>query len=363
MVRSLVRRLLGRPQNNGPAAPALELPPEDSRARARAMVMGLQDEICAGLESLDGEGTFVEESWERPEGGGGRSRVMREGRVFEQGGVNFSEVQGQELPPSILKQRPEAKGHPWFATGTSMVLHPRNPYIPTVHLNYRYFEAGPVWWFGGGADLTPYYPFLEDARHFHRTHQAACDSVHPDLHKVFKPWCDEYFFLKHRGETRGVGGIFYDYQDSSGVLYKGQDPSGPAAGVSAQLGARPLGWEQLFALGQANGRAFLPSYAPIVEKRHPMAYGDRERQFQLYRRGRYVEFNLVWDRGTIFGLQTNGRTESILMSLPPLVRWEYGFKAEAGSREALLTELFTKPQDWLGDASLEDRCRPHGAIN
>jgi coproporphyrinogen III oxidase len=220
-----------------------------------------------------------------------------------------------------------------------------------------------VWWFGGGADLTPYYPFLEDARHFHRTHQAACDSVHPDLHKVFKPWCDEYFFLKHRGETRGVGGIFYDYQDSSGVLYKGQDPSGPAAGVSAQLGARPLGWEQLFALGQANGRAFLPSYAPIVEKRHPMAYGDRERQFQLYRRGRYVEFNLVWDRGTIFGLQTNGRTESILMSLPPLVRWEYGYKAEAGSREALLTELFTKPQDWLGDASLEDRCRPHGAIN
>jgi coproporphyrinogen III oxidase len=236
MVRSLVRRLLGRPQDNGSAGGALELPPEDSRRRARAMVMGLQDEICAGLESLDGEGTFVEESWERPEGGGGRSRVMREGRVFEQGGVNFSEVQGQELPPSILKQRPEAKGHPWFATGTSMVLHPRNPYIPTVHLNYRYFEAGPVWWFGGGADLTPYYPFLEDARHFHRTHQAACDSIHPDLHKVFKPWCDEYFFLKHRGETRGVGGIFYDYQDSSGVLYKGQDPS---AGSNSSPWGRP----------------------------------------------------------------------------------------------------------------------------
>jgi coproporphyrinogen III oxidase len=327
------------------------------------MVMGLQDEICAGLEALDGEGRFAEESWVRPEGGGGRSRVMREGRIFEQGGVNFSEVQGEELPPSILKQRPEANGHPWFATGTSMVLHPRNPYIPTVHLNYRYFEAGPVWWFGGGADLTPYYPFLEDARHFHRTHQAACDSVHPDLHKVFKPWCDEYFFLKHRGETRGVGGIFYDYQDANGTLYKGQDPAGSAAQVSARLGARPLSWEQLFSLGQANGRAFLPSYAPIVEKRHPMAYGDREREFQLYRRGRYVEFNLVWDRGTIFGLQTNGRTESILMSLPPLVRWEYGFTAEAGSREALLTELFTKPQDWLGDSTLDDRCRPHGAIN
>tara|TARA_B100001094_G_scaffold324493_1_gene377174 strand:+ start:887 stop:1525 length:639 start_codon:yes stop_codon:yes gene_type:complete len=212
MVRSLIRRVLGR-QKSGQALPSLELPPENSRDRARAMVMGLQDEICAGLETLDGEGRFVEESWERPEGGGGRSRVMREGRVFEQGGVNFSEVQGQELPPSILKQRPEAKGHPWFATGTSMVLHPRNPFIPTVHLNYRYFEAGPVWWFGGGADLTPYYPFLDDARHFHRTHQAACDSIHPDLHKVFKPWCDEYFFLKHRSETRGVGGIFYDYQN------------------------------------------------------------------------------------------------------------------------------------------------------
>jgi len=362
MVRSLIRRVLGR-QDVGVSNSTLELPPSDSRDRARAMVMGLQDEICAGLEALDGEGRFAEESWIRPEGGGGRSRVMREGRVFEQGGVNFSEVQGEELPPSILKQRPEAKGHPWFATGTSMVLHPRNPYIPTVHLNYRYFEAGPVWWFGGGADLTPYYPFLEDARHFHRTHQAACDSVHQDLHKVFKPWCDEYFFLKHRGETRGVGGIFYDYQDANGTLYKGQDPAGPAAQVSARLGARPLSWEQLFSLGQANGRAFLPSYAPIVEKRHPMAYGDREREFQLYRRGRYVEFNLVWDRGTIFGLQTNGRTESILMSLPPLVRWEYGYTAEAGSREALLTELFTKPQDWLGDSTLEDRCRPHGAIN
>ena len=362
MVRSLVRRVLGR-QDCGSSQPALELPPSDSRARARAMVMGLQDEICAGLEQLDGEGRFVEESWERPEGGGGRSRVMREGRVFEQGGVNFSEVQGEQLPPSILKQRPEAKGHPWFATGTSMVLHPRNPYIPTVHLNYRYFEAGPVWWFGGGADLTPYYPFLEDARHFHRTHQQACDSVHPDLHKVFKPWCDEYFFLKHRSETRGVGGIFYDYQDSTEVLYKGQDPQGPAAQVSAGLGPRPLGWEQLFALGLANGRAFLPAYTPIVEKRHSTAYGEREREFQLYRRGRYVEFNLVWDRGTIFGLQTNGRTESILMSLPPLVRWEYGYAAEPGSREALLTELFTKPQDWLGDSSLEERCRPHGAIN
>ena len=251
MVRSLLQRVLGRsgsPTSGAPQA-ALGAPPADSRERARSMVMGLQDEICSGLEALDGVGRFVEESWVRPEGGGGRSRVMREGRVFEQGGVNFSEVQGDQLPPSILKQRPEAEGHPWFATGTSMVLHPRNPYIPTVHLNYRYFEAGPVWWFGGGADLTPYYPFLDDARHFHRTHQAACDSVHPDLHKVFKPWCDEYFFLKHRGETRGVGGIFYDYQDSNGFLYKGQDkraqprPGVLAAGsLPAELGAAVLPW-------------------------------------------------------------------------------------------------------------------------
>ena len=366
MVLTLLQRVLGRagkPAVGTGGSPALERPPADSRERAREMVMGLQDEICAGLEALDGEGRFNEESWKRPEGGGGRSRVMREGRVFEQGGVNFSEVQGQELPPSILKQRPEAKGHSWFATGTSMVLHPRNPFIPTVHLNYRYFEAGPVWWFGGGADLTPYYPFLEDARHFHGTLKSACDSVNPDLHKVFKPWCDEYFFLKHRNETRGVGGIFYDYQDSSGTLYKGQDSRGPAAAIASELGARPLSWEQLFTLGQSCGRAFLPSYSPIVEKRQNLSYGDRERAFQLYRRGRYVEFNLVWDRGTIFGLQTNGRTESILMSLPPLVRWEYGYSAEPGSREALLTELFTKPQDWLGDGSLEDRCRPHGAVS
>ena len=354
MVRSLIRSVLGR-ETTGTTMPKLALPPKDSRDRARAMVMGLQDEICAGLEALDGEGRFEEESWDRPEGGGGRSRVMK--AAFEQGGVNFSGA-GSELPP-ILKQRPEPRAIPGLPPPRWCCIP--EPYIPTVHPIT--IGGWPGRWFGGGADLTPYYPFLDDARHFHRTHQAACDSVHPDLHKVFKPWCDEYFFLKHRGETRGVGGIFYDYQDSSGVLYKGQDPSGPAASVSSELGPRPLGWEQLFSLGQANGRAFLPAYAPIVEKRHPMAYGDRERDFQLYRRGRYVEFNLVWDRGTIFGLQTNGRTESILMSLPPLVRWEYGYKAEPGSREALLTELFTKPQDWLGDPTLDDRCRPHQAIN
>jgi coproporphyrinogen III oxidase len=324
--------------------------------------MGLQDSICTALAAFDGEGHFQEESWERPEGGGGRSRVMKAGRIFEQGGVNFSEVEGERLPPSILSQRPEAEGQRWFATGTSMVLHPRNPYIPTVHLNYRYFEAGPVWWFGGGADLTPYYPFLEDAQHFHRSLKEACDSVDPAYYPVFKPWCDDYFFLKHRGETRGVGGIFYDYQDPGGVLYKGSDPTGPAAAASAATGAVEHDWEKLFRLAGACGNAFLPSYLPIAERRQATPWGDRERDFQLYRRGRYVEFNLVFDRGTIFGLQTNGRTESILMSLPPLVRWEYGYQSVPGSREALLTEVFTRPQNWLEDGSLLERCAPHQAV-
>jgi len=345
-----------------PVAPLLSSPPADSRIRARTLLMGLQDSICAALAGFDGEGQFQEESWVRPEGGGGRSRVMKAGRIFEQGGVNFSEVEGERLPPSILSQRPEAEGQRWFATGTSMVLHPRNPFIPTVHLNYRYFEAGPVWWFGGGADLTPYYPFLEDAQHFHRTLKGACDSVDPAYYPVFKPWCDDYFFLKHRAETRGVGGIFYDYQDPGGVLYKGSDPTGPAAAASAATGAVEHDWEKLFQLAGACGNAFLPSYLPIAERRQATPWGERERDFQLYRRGRYVEFNLVFDRGTIFGLQTNGRTESILMSLPPLVRWEYGYQSEPGSREALLTEVFTRPQNWLEDGSLVERCAPHQAV-
>ena len=338
-------------------------PPSDSRDRARSLVMNLQNEICEGLEELDGSGKFTEESWDRPEGGGGKSRVMKEGRVFEQGGVNFSEVHGKELPPSILNQRPEAKGHSWFATGTSMVLHPRNPYLPTVHLNYRYFEAGPVWWFGGGADLTPYYPYLEDARHFHRVHKKACDEISPELHQVFKPWCDEYFFLKHRQETRGIGGIFYDYQDGSGCLYKGPDPKGKAAKISAEIGLVPKTWDELFLLAKSCGKAFLPSYEPIIKKRMNNTYTDKEREFQLYRRGRYVEFNLVWDRGTIFGLQTNGRTESILMSLPPLVRWEYGYQSPSKSREALLTEVFNKPQEWLSDKNLDQLCFANQAID
>ena len=370
MFRSLISRVIGTEpianksnQNGSDSKESISLPPKGSRDKARKLVLGLQDEICQGLEKLDGKGQFQEESWDRPEGGGGKSRVMREGEIFEQAGVNFSEVHGAELPPSILNQRPEAKGHSWFATGTSMVLHPRNPYLPTVHLNYRYFEAGPVWWFGGGADLTPYYPFLEDARHFHRTHQEACNKINPQLHKVFKPWCDEYFFLKHRNETRGIGGIFYDYQDGSGMIYKGQNPSGTAAKVSKELGPQLISWEQLFSLAESCGKAFLPAYAPIIEKRKNYSYSEKEREFQLYRRGRYVEFNLVWDRGTIFGLQTNGRTESILMSLPPLARWEYGYKAAKNSRESLLTDLFTKPQNWLEDSSLEDQCRIHQAID
>jgi coproporphyrinogen III oxidase len=323
-------------------------PPADSKERVGHFLRSLQDSICQKLTEVDGGGTFKQDEWERPEGGGGRSRVIMGGDLFEQGGVNYSEVWGEHLPPSILNQRPEAAGHRWFATGTSMVLHPRSPYIPTVHLNYRYFEAGPVWWFGGGIDLTPYYPFLEDVVHFHNTLKEACDRHSPDYYPTFKLWCDEYFYLKHRQETRGVGGIFFDYQDGMGSLYQGTDAQGPAGLHSAQVGVPPQrSWDELFAFVQACGEGFLPAYVPIAEKRRNQEYGEQERNFQLYRRGRYVEFNLVYDRGTIFGLQTNGRTESILMSLPPLVRWEYGYQPEPGTREAQLYETYLKPQDWL----------------
>ncbi|WP_036481361.1 oxygen-dependent coproporphyrinogen oxidase [Myxosarcina sp. GI1] len=322
-------------------------PPDDSQKRVSQFMQQLQDEICTALEEADGKGKFKEDSWEREEGGGGRSRVLQGGNILEQGGVNFSEVWGSKLPPSILKQRPEAEGHGFYATGTSMVLHPHSPYIPTVHLNYRYFEAGPVWWFGGGADLTPYYPFAEDAAHFHRTFKAACDQHHLEYYPVFKRWCDEYFYLKHRQETRGVGGLFFDYQDGTGELYRGFNPNGKAAEYSHKLGeVKHRDWSDLFSFIQDCGRAFLPAYLPIIEKRHNIEYGERERNFQLYRRGRYVEFNLVYDRGTIFGLQTNGRTESILMSLPPLVRWEYSYQPEPNTPEAELYDTFLKPQDW-----------------
>jgi coproporphyrinogen III oxidase len=325
------------------------LPPADSRERVSTFLKQLQDDICQGLEQLDGTGKFQEDSWQRQEGGGGRSRIMKSGELLEQGGVGFSEVWGNDLPPSILTQRPEAAGHRWYATGTSMVLHPRSPYIPTVHLNYRYFEAGPVWWFGGGVDLTPYYPFIDDVKHFHQTLKDACDRHHSEYYPTFKRWCDEYFYLKHRGETRGVGGIFFDYQDSRTKLYQGPHANGAAAAHSEAVGEiHPRTWEEIFAFVQDCGNAFLPAYVPIAERRRTQEWGERQRDFQLYRRGRYVEFNLVYDRGTIFGLQTNGRTESILMSLPPLVRWEYSYQPEAGSPEAQLYEIFLKPQDWLG---------------
>ncbi|MEB3229616.1 MAG: oxygen-dependent coproporphyrinogen oxidase [Leptolyngbyaceae bacterium] len=331
-----------------PISNSNNVPPSDAQSRVSQFMKNLQDEICTKLAALDGSSTFLEESWQRQEGGGGRSRVMKAGELLEQGGVNFSEIWGDNLPPSILVQRPEAAGHRFYATGTSMVLHPNNPYIPTVHLNYRYFEAGPVWWFGGGIDLTPYYPFQEDVVRFHQTLKDSCDQHHPDYYPTFKPWCDEYFYLKHRQETRGVGGIFFDYQDGRGKLYRGPNPEGVAAQYSDRLGElEERSWEDVFAFVQSCGAAFLPAYTPIIEARRDMPYGDRERQFQLYRRGRYVEFNLVYDRGTIFGLQTNGRTESILMSLPPLVRWEYSYSPEPDTLEAELYNIYLKPQNWL----------------
>ncbi|MDD1437669.1 coproporphyrinogen III oxidase, partial [Dolichospermum sp. ST_sed10] len=236
------------------------LPGVNAQARVSQFMQNVQDEITQGLEKLDGLGKFQEDSWQRPEGGGGRSRVLRDGAIFEQAGVNFSEVWGSHLPPSILAQRPEAAGHGFYATGTSLVLHPRNPYVPTVHLNYRYFEAGPVWWFGGGADLTPYYPFAEDAKHFHNTFKQACDQHHPEYYPVFKRWCDEYFYLKHRDETRGVGGLFLDYQDGQGSIYRGPDPNGEAAIYSDQVGTLPSrSWEDIFALVQDCAGAFLPA--------------------------------------------------------------------------------------------------------
>lgn len=277
----------------------------------------LQDEICRGLEALDGN-AFREDSWSREGGGGGRTRVLENGAVFEKGGVNFSAVHGH-LPEEFAAKIPAGEGTSFFATGVSLVIHPVSPMVPAVHANFRYLEKGDARWFGGGMDLTPCYPCEDDARHFHRVIRQVCDAHHPDFYPRFKKWCDEYFFLKHRAETRGVGGVFFDYlQDSPDSTY---------------LFVRDL------------GRAFLDAYLPIVERRKSETYGEAERQYQLYRRGRYVEFNLLYDRGTIFGLETRGRTESILMSLPPLVRWVYDFHPEPGSREAAALEFF-KPREW-----------------
>jgi coproporphyrinogen III oxidase len=277
----------------------------------------LQRGIVSALEALDGK-PFRTDTWKRPEGGGGTTRIIEEGNLFERGGVNLSHVTGKQLPPSATASRPQLAGRPWEAMGVSLVLHPRNPYCPTVHLNVRYFSAGDTWWFGGGMDLTPYYGFEEDARDFHATCKKATGGHYPR----FKTWCDEYFHLKHRNEPRGVGGIFFD------------DFAEPD-------------FDSAFSLARSVGDHFITAYAPIIERRKAMPYGEKERAFQAYRRGRYVEFNLVYDRGTLFGLQSGGRTESILMSLPPRVAWRYDWQPEPGSPEARLYTDFLKPRDWV----------------
>ncbi|MDA3912866.1 oxygen-dependent coproporphyrinogen oxidase [Oleiagrimonas sp.] len=299
----------------------------DQTSRVETFLLNLQDRICAALEAVDdGDGGFVEDAWERPEGGGGRSRVLKNGDVFEQAGVNFSSVSGDTLPPSATAHRPEISGGSFVATGVSLVLHPHNPYVPTTHANVRYFEArkpgvDPVWWFGGGFDLTPFYPFDDDVKHWHRVARDLCKPYGEDVYARYKHWCDEYFYLKHRNETRGVGGLFFDDLNEGG-------------------------FEQCFAFMRDVGQGFLDGYLPIVERRVHEPWDEREREFQLYRRGRYVEFNLVYDRGTLFGLQSGGRTESILMSLPPRVRFEYAYTPARGSPEARLAEYLT-PRDWL----------------
>lgn len=296
--------------------------------QVKAFLMALQDSICAELAAADGVSVFVEESWDRAEGGGGRSRVLTHGAVFEQAGVNFSHVFGDKMPGSATAHRPELAGRKFEAMGVSLVIHPLNPHIPTSHANVRFFIAekegeAPVWWFGGGFDLTPFYPVEADVVHWHQVAKDCCDDFDAAYYPKYKKWCDEYFYLKHRNETRGVGGLFFD------------DLNEP-------------GFEQSFAFMSAVGQAFTKAYLPIVERNKNKVYTDAERQFQLYRRGRYVEFNLVFDRGTLFGLQSGGRTESILMSMPPLVRWQYGYQPEAGSPEALLYQRYLTPQDWLG---------------
>jgi coproporphyrinogen III oxidase len=289
---------------------------------------GLQDRICEAMAHADGEGAFREDSWVREEGGGGRSRVLAEGRVFEQAGINFSHVTGRHLPPSATAHRPELAGRRFQATGVSLVIHPRNPHVPTSHANVRFFMAekagaDPIWWFGGGFDLTPYYGQDEDCVHWHRVARDACEPFGADVYPRYKRWCDEYFFIRHRNEPRGIGGLFFDDLNE-------------------------WGFERSFAFMQSVGDHYLEAYLPIVERRRDTPYCDRERDFQLYRRGRYVEFNLVYDRGTLFGLQSGGRAESILMSLPPLVRWRYNWRPEPDTPEARLYEHFLQPRDWAG---------------
>ena len=290
-------------------------------------LVALQDRITTALEREDGTGRFRQDSWERPEGGGGQTRILAGGSVFEQAGVNFSHVLGEHLPSSATAQRPELAGRSFEALGVSLVIHPHNPYVPTCHCNVRFLIASKadvesVWWFGGGFDLTPYYGFEDDAVHWHKTAKAACDPFGEVYYARFKKWCDEYFYIKHRNEPRGVGGLFFDDLNENS-------------------------FDHCFGFTQSVGDHLLPAYLPIVERRKDTPYGQRERDFQCYRRGRYVEFNLVYDRGTLFGLQSGGRTESILMSLPPQVSWRYDWQPEPGSPEAKLYEIFLKPRDWL----------------
>jgi len=287
----------------------------------------LQDKICDNLAKLDGGASFAEESWVREEGGGGRSRVMTDGKIFEKGGVNFSHVMGASMPGSATAHRPELAGRSFEAMGVSLVMHPLNPRVPTTHMNVRFFVAQkegeePIWWFGGGYDLTPYYGYEEDCKHWHEVARDACEGFEGERYLEYKKWCDDYFYLKHRDEPRGVGGVFFDDLNS-------------------------LGFEESFRFMQSIGNSFLPAYTPIVDRRKDTSYGEKEREFQLYRRGRYVEFNLVFDRGTLFGLQSGGRTESILMSLPPLVRWVYGYTPIDGSEEARLYSDFLRHRDWV----------------
>ncbi|KQA98044.1 coproporphyrinogen III oxidase [Vibrio metoecus] len=295
----------------------------------KSFLLQLQDQICQQLEAADGQAQFIEDAWQREPGeklgGGGRTRVMRDGAVFEQGGVNFSHVFGEQMPGSATANRPELAGRRFEAMGVSLVMHPKNPYIPTSHANVRFFIAekegeAPIWWFGGGFDLTPFYPFVEDCQFWHHTAKNLCAPFGADIYNQHKAWCDRYFYLPHRNETRGIGGLFFD-----------------------DLNEWPF--EQCFAYMQAVGEGYTQAYVPIVEKRKNTSFTERERQFQLYRRGRYVEFNLVLDRGTLFGLQTGGRTESILMSMPPLARWEYAYQPESDTPEAQLSE-FLVPREW-----------------
>lgn len=295
--------------------------------KVKTYLLQLQDNICQALESEEKETRFIEDAWQRDAGGGGRSRVLSGGQVFEQAGINFSHVHGDALPGSATAQRPELAGRGFQAMGVSLVIHPNNPYVPTSHANVRFFMAekqghDPVWWFGGGFDLTPYYPFREDVVHWHQVAHDSCAPFGEGIHARYKQWCDEYFYLKHRNEARGVGGLFFD--DLNG-----------------------WGFEQSFAFMRSIGDHYLPAYLPIVQRRRETPFGERERDFQLYRRGRYVEFNLVYDRGTLFGLQSGGRTESILMSLPPLVRWRYNWHPQPGTPEAVLYEEYLPPRDWL----------------